>query len=251
MRSGELPAEPDEERLEGERHRKLEFLGLPPGIPDQLARPLGRLEAFAGRVGAELLEADPADLVVSPEGVYVQGSPGRRVALREILGEHPLEVRETFKAPPAYASACHAAVVEIDRETGAVRIVRYVIGHDSGRSINPLLVEGQLHGGYAHGLGYALFEEAIYTQDGSFVSPSFLDYLIPGAPEVEVVPQMVKIESEAFGNPEGFKGVGESATIPAAAAIAGAVENALRKLGSNAVVSEIPITPERLFSLIR
>jgi aerobic carbon-monoxide dehydrogenase large subunit len=220
---------------------------------------VGNAAALAGvaarrrllEMGAELLEADPADLVVTPEGVHVQGSPGRSVALREILGEGPLEVLETFKAPPAYASACHAAVVEIDRETGSVRVVRYVIGHDSGRSINPLLVEGQLHGGYAHGLGYALFEEAVYTQDGNFVSPSFLDYLIPGAPEVEVVPQMVKVESEIFGNPEGFKGVGESATIPAAAAIAGAVENALRKLGSNAVVSEIPITPERLFILIR
>ena len=220
---------------------------------------VGNAAALAGaaarrrllEMGAELLEADPADLVVTPEGIHVQGSPGRNAALREILGEGPLEVLETFKAPPAYASACHAAVVEIDRETGSVRVVRYVIGHDSGRSINPLLVEGQLHGGYAHGLGYALFEEAIYTQDGNFVSPSFLDYLIPGAPEVDVVPQMVKVESEVFGNPEGFKGVGESATIPAAAAIAGAVENALRKLGSNAVVSEIPITPERLFSLLR
>jgi carbon-monoxide dehydrogenase large subunit len=220
---------------------------------------VGNAAALAGtaarrrllEMGAGLLEADPADLVVNPDGVHVQGSPGRRVALREILREGPLEVLKTFKRPPAYASACHAAVVEIDRETGSVRIVRYLIGHDSGRSINPLLVEGQLHGGYAHGLGYALFEEAIYTQDGSFVSPSFLDYLIPGAPEVAVVPQMVKIESEAFDNPEGFKGVGESATIPAAAAIAGAVENALRKLGINAVVSEIPITPERLFSLFR
>src|SRR4030088_1881871 len=110
-----------------------------------------------------------------------------------MLSEGPLKVSETFKAPPAYASACHAAVVEVDPDTGSVRIVRYVIGHDSGRSINPLLVEGQLHGGYAHGLGYALFEEAIYTQDGNFVSPTFLDYLIPGAPEVDVVPQMVKV----------------------------------------------------------
>jgi carbon-monoxide dehydrogenase large subunit len=202
-------------------------------------------------MGAELLEADPADLVLTPDGVHVRGLPGRSVALGEILREGPLEVSESFKAPPAYASACHAAVVELDPDTGSVRIVRYVIGHDSGRSINPLLVEGQLTGGFAHGLGYALFEEAVYTPDGSFVSASFLDYLIPGAPELNVVPEMLMVESEAFGNPEGFKGVGESATIPAPAAIAGAVENALRKLGSSAVVSEIPITPERLFNLLR
>ena len=220
---------------------------------------VGNAAALAGaaarrrllEMGAELLEADPADLVLTPDGVHVKGFPGRGAALHEILHEGPLEVSESFKAPPAYASACHAAVVEVDGDTGSVRIVRYVIGHDSGRSINPLLVEGQLHGGFAHGLGYALFEEAVYTPDGSFVSASFLDYLIPGAPEVDVVPQMLKVESEVFGNPEGFKGVGESATIPAAAAIAGAVENALRKLGCKAIVSEIPISPERLFNALQ
>jgi carbon-monoxide dehydrogenase large subunit len=114
-----------------------------------------------------------------------------------------------------------------------------------------MLMEGQLHGGFAHGLGYALFEEAVYLEDGTFVTPSFLDYLIPGAPEVNVVLEMVKVESEAFDNPEGFKGAGESATIPAAAAIAGAVEDALRKLGFDATIDEIPITPERLFNALR
>jgi carbon-monoxide dehydrogenase large subunit len=130
-------------------------------------------------------------------------------------------------------------------------MVRYVIGHDSGRSINPLLVEGQLLGGFAHGLGYALFEEAIYTADGNFVSSSFLDYLIPGAPEVDVVPELVMVESENLNNPEGFKGVGESATIPVPAAIAAAVEDALRKRGLKATLTEIPITPERVFNLVR
>jgi len=201
-------------------------------------------------MSAERLEADPADLVLTPDRVHVRGSAGRSVALHEILREGPLVVSETFKAPPAYASACHAAVVEVDPETGEVRIVRYVIGHDSGRSINPLLVEGQLLGGFAHGLGYALFEEAIYTPDGSFVSSSFLDYLIPGAPEVDVVPQLVMVESENFNNPEGFKGVGESATIPVPAAIAAAVEDALRKRGINATLTEIPLTPERVFTAV-
>ena len=201
-------------------------------------------------MSAERLEADPADLVLTPDRVHVRGSAGRSVALHEILREGPLVVSETFKAPPAYASACHAAVVEVDPETGEVRIVRYVIGHDSGRSINPLLVEGQLLGGFAHGLGYALFEEAIYTPDGSFVSSSFLDYLIPGAPEVDVVPQLVMVESENFNNPEGFKGVGESATIPVPAAIAAAVEDALRKRGVNAALTEIPLTPERVFKAV-
>jgi carbon-monoxide dehydrogenase large subunit len=201
-------------------------------------------------MGAALLEADPADLVLGPEGVHVKGAPGRLVALAEILREGPLAVAETFKAPPAYASACHAAVVEIDPELGSVKIVRYVIGHDSGRSINPMLVEGQLHGGYAHGLGYALLEEAIYRPDGAFVSDTFLDYLIPSPPEVAVVPEMIKVESTAFGNPQGFKGAGESATIPAPAAIAAAIEDAVRKLGGAVTLDELPMTPQRLFDAL-
>jgi aerobic carbon-monoxide dehydrogenase large subunit len=215
---------------------------------------VGNAAALAGaaarrrllEMGAEIMEADANDLVLTPAGVHVQGVSGRGVALEELLREGPLVVSETFTRAPSYASACHAAVVEVDRETGAVGIVRYVIGHDSGRSINPLLMEGQLHGGFAHGVGYALLEEAVYLPDGSFVSPSFLDYLIAGPPEIAVTLEMVKVESEAFDNPEGFKGAGESATIPAAAAISGAVEDALRKLGSKAFINEIPITPERL-----
>jgi carbon-monoxide dehydrogenase large subunit len=195
---------------------------------------------------AQLLEADVADLVLSPEGVHVQGSPARAVGLAPILGDGPLEVSETFKQPPAYASACHAAVVEIDAETGTAKIVRYVIGHDSGRSINPAMVEGQLHGGYAHGVGYALFEESVYDSEAMFVSSTFLDYAIPSAPELSVVPEMIKVESEVFNNPQGFKGAGESATIPAPAAIAGAIEDALRKLGSTAVIDALPITPMRI-----
>ena len=201
-------------------------------------------------MGAELLEAAPADVLLTSTGVHVMGAPGRSVALAEILRDGPLETAETFKAMPAYASACHAAVVELDPEDGAVKLARYVIAHDSGRSINPLLVEGQLHGGYAHGLGYALLEEAVYQPDGTFVTPSFIDYLIPSANEVAVVPEMIKVESEVFGNPQGFKGAGESATIPAPAAIVSAIENALTKLGVTTPLDEVPITPSRLHRLL-
>jgi carbon-monoxide dehydrogenase large subunit len=141
-------------------------------------------------------------------------------------------------------------VVEVDPDLGSVRIVRYVIAHDSGRSINPLLVEGQLHGGFAHGIGYALLEEAVYQPDGVFVSDTFLDYLIPSAGEVAVVPEMIKVESEVFGNPEGFKGVGESATIPAPAAIAAAIDDAVRKLGGTASMEELPMTPMRVIAAL-
>jgi carbon-monoxide dehydrogenase large subunit len=202
-------------------------------------------------MGADRLEADAADVVLSIAGVHVKGTPGRSVALDELLRGGPLEVSETFKRPPAYASACHAAVVEVDPELGSVSIKRYVIAHDSGRSINPLLVEGQLHGGFAHGLGYAFLEEAVYQADGSFVSGTFLDYLIPSAPEVAVVPEMIKVTSEAFDNPEGFKGVGESATIPAPAAIAAAIDDAVRKAGGTASMNELPMTPMRVMAALR
>jgi carbon-monoxide dehydrogenase large subunit len=198
-------------------------------------------------MGAERLEADAADVVLSIDGVHVKGTPGRSIALDELLRAGPVQVS---KAPPAYASACHAAVVEVDPDLGSVRIVRYVIAHDSGRSINPLLVEGQLHGGYAHGIGYALLEEAVYQPDGIFVTDTFLDYLIPSAGEVAVVPEMIKVDSEIFGNPEGFKGVGESATIPAPAAIAAAIDDAVRKLGGTASMDELPMTPMRVLAAL-
>ncbi|TMD03586.1 MAG: xanthine dehydrogenase family protein molybdopterin-binding subunit, partial [Chloroflexi bacterium] len=133
---------------------------------------------------------------------------------------------------------------------GGVDIVRYVIVHDTGQAINPLLVDGQLHGGYAHGLGYALFEEAVYQPDGGFQSASFLDYTIASAPELSVTPELVSLGTPTPHNPEGFKGAGESGTIPAPAAIANAVEDAIRQLRPEAVVRELPITPARLFETL-
>ena len=202
-------------------------------------------------LAAERLEADPADIEVGPDGARVRGAPARAVSLEELLGPDGLEAEETFRSRRTYACGCHAALVELDPETGIVRIVRYVIAHDSGRSINPLLVEGQLHGGYAHGLGYALFEEAGYEPDGAFRAASFLDYTIVSAAEVAPAPELHEVHSAVFGNPEGFKGVGESATIPAPAALAGAVDDALIRHGATAQVRELPMSPSRLFPLIK
>ena len=201
-------------------------------------------------MGAERLEADAADVVLSIGGVFVKGAPGRSIALDDLLRAGPLQVSETFKRPPSYASACHAAVVEVDADLGSVEIMRYVIAHDSGRSINPLLVDGQLHGGFAHGLGYALLEEAIYSPDGIFISDTFLDYTIPSPPDIAVVPELIKVSSDGFDNPEGFKGVGESATIPAPAAIAAAIDDVLRKLGRTATMDELPMTPMRVIAAL-
>ncbi|HYL07836.1 MAG TPA: xanthine dehydrogenase family protein molybdopterin-binding subunit [Candidatus Udaeobacter sp.] len=201
---------------------------------------------------ADELEAAPEDLVASVEGVTVRGVPDRSIPLERLVGDG-LEAAETWdsKGKPAWASSCHVAVVTVDAETGGVGMERYVIAHDSGRPINPMTLEGQLHGGYAHGLGYAMFEEAMYGPDGNFQSPSFLDYTIVSAAEVEVEPELVHTETETHHNPEGFKGAGESGTIAVPAAIANAIEDALCSMGYDVVVDEVPVTPMRLWNLMR
>ena len=201
---------------------------------------------------SEKLEAAADDLVITADGVGVRGVPDRHVPLRELVGEG-LEAAETWdsKGRAAWASSCHAAVVRIDPETGGIDIERYVIAHDSGRPINPLTLDGQLHGGYAHGLGYALFEEALYSPDGNFQSPSFLDYTIVSASEVGAGPELIHTETATPHNPEGFRGAGEAGTIAVPAAIANGVEDALFALGYDACVDAVPITPLRLWNLIK
>ena len=199
----------------------------------------------------DLLEAAPEDLVLGVEGVTVRGVPERSVPLARLVGDG-LEAAETWdsKGRNAWASSCHVAVLTVDEETGGVDMERYVIAHDSGRPINPMTLEGQLHGGYAHGLGYALFEEAQYGPDGNFQSPSVLDYTIVSAAEVEAEPELIHTETPTSHNPEGIKGAGEAGTIAVPAAVANAVEDALYAMGYDVVVDEVPVTPMRLWNLI-
>lgn len=200
---------------------------------------------------SEKLEAAPEDLVVSVEGVSVRGVPDRHIALEVLVGDG-LEAAEVWdsKGKAAWASSCHVAVVRVDSETGGVDMQRYVIAHDSGRAINPLTLEGQLHGGYAHGLGYAMFEEALYSPDGNFQSSSFLDYNIVSAPELRVEPELIHSETDSTQNPEGFRGVGEAGTIAVPAAIANAVEDALYAMGYEVCVDSVPVTPLKLWNLM-
>jgi carbon-monoxide dehydrogenase large subunit len=201
---------------------------------------------------SEVLEADVSDLVLDEGVIGVRGAPARHVPATEVLPDEGLEVFESFdpKRPLTFSSGCHAAVVAVDPETGQVEVLRYVIAHDTGKPINPVTLEGQLHGGYAHGLGYALYEAAIYNKDGSFPTASFLDYTIVSAGEVDVVPDLVHIDTPTDTNPEGFKGAGESGTIPVPAAISNAVEDALRKRNPEAVVDRLPITSDRIVELL-
>ncbi len=200
----------------------------------------------------EVLEADAADLVMEEGVVGVRGAPWKSVQATEVLPDEGLEVLETFDPtrPLAYSSGCHAAVVAVDPETGQVEVLRYVIAHDTGKAVNELIVEGQMQGGYAHGLGYALFEAAVYDADGSFRTASFVDYTIVSAGEVGAAPQLVHIETPTDANPEGFKGAGESGTVPVPAAISNAVEDALRKRNPDAVVDFLPITSDRIVEIL-
>ncbi len=200
----------------------------------------------------EVLEADAADLLMEDGVISVRGAPAKRVPATQVVPDGGLEVLEKFDPNRgiAHSSGCHAAIVAVDPDTGQVEVLRYVIAHDTGKPINELMIEGQMHGGYAHGLGYALFEAALYDPDGNFRSASFLDYTIVSTGEVGAVPELVHIETPTDANPEGFKGAGESGTIPVPAAISNAVEDALRKRKPDAVIDHLPITSDRIVEIL-
>ena len=202
-------------------------------------------------LGAEALEADAADLSLHDGVIEVKGAPSRQVEARSVVPEGGIEA--TYRFEPArqttWASGCHGVVVEVDLETCRIDVVRSVMAHDSGRLINPMLAEGQLHGGLAHGIGYALFEDAGYERDGTMRAPSFLDYAIVSAPEMAARIDIDHNETLTPANPEGFRGIGEAGAIPVPAAICSAVEDALRRAGLAVDVTDIPLTSDRLFQL--
>jgi CO/xanthine dehydrogenase Mo-binding subunit len=135
----------------------------------------------------------------------------------------------------------------VDPDTGRFEYLQYAIVYDCGRVINPMIVEGQLVGGLAHGIGAAVLEELVYDGDGQLVTTSFMDYLLPTACEVPAV-QVQLMETPTPVNPGGIKGVGQGATVGAPAAVANAVDDAIRHLG--AVVRRTPLSPDRVWSLI-
>ena len=139
-------------------------------------------------------------------------------------------------------------LVEVDADTAMVTINRYVVVHDCGKVINPMIVDGQIQGGVAHGIGNAFYEKLSYDDNGQLLSASFMDYLLPTAAEVPNA-ELAHIETLSPLNPLGVKGVGEAGCIPTGAAFAQAVDDALSDLGVE--VLEIPLSPNRLFELIQ
>lgn len=232
---------------------------------------------------SNMLEVDVADLELGDGKAYVKGAPQTSVTLAEIAtasnplryafnkaaesatqfapaaksdgpplakGKHPgIEATEYYSPPAAtWAYGVHAAIVEVDMDTFDLDIKRYVCVHDCGTMLNPMIVEGQIAGGVAQGMGGAFYEKLEYDENGALRNASFMDFLIPYATEVPAV-EMIHQEVPTPLNELGVKGVGEAGTIPVATVIASAVEDALKPLGVGRF-HEVPLSPSQIFDRV-
>jgi aerobic carbon-monoxide dehydrogenase large subunit len=212
-------------------------------------------------VAAELFECAAEDVVVADGDVWVAGAPDRRVALARVA-RAAIRSKALANAGGPGLGACvffypnsvtwafgaHAGVVEVDVETGTLRLLRHAVVHDCGRSINPMVVEGQVHGGTAQGLGSAMLEEVVHDRQGQLVTGSLMDYALPRAADFPAL-DVVHVEFPSTVNELGIKGVGESGVIAPGAMIAGAVEDALADYGVE--ITRLPVTPSRVFDALR
>jgi len=214
----------------------------------------------ARKIAAHLLEAAEADIVYEDGKAFVKGTPSKAVTIQEITGaafqphrlppdmEGGMEAT-TFFNPPNFVwpFGAHVAVVEIDGETGGTRVVRYVGVDDCGTRINPMVVDGQLHGGIAQGIGQALFEEAVYDETGQLRTASLLDYMIPTAPDLPSF-ELAATVTPSPTNPLGVKGIGEAGTIASSVTVMNAIVDALSPFGVKEV--DMPATPEKIWHLM-
>jgi len=192
---------------------------------------------------AKALEAAEHDLELVDGEVVVRGDPAVSVSLAEIArtAQGSLSARRTFEVDHmTYPYGVHAAVVSVDEDTGAVTVLRYLVAYEVGRAVNPMLVEGQLRGGVAQGIGGALLEEFGYDADGQPQSVSFLDYRMPTAAEIPRIDVLLTQEHPSPGNPLGVMGAGEGGINAVGAAIANAVRDALGRPGP---IASLPLTP--------
>ncbi|HEV8526173.1 MAG TPA: aerobic carbon-monoxide dehydrogenase large subunit [Actinomycetes bacterium] len=235
------------------------------------------VRAKALRIAADALEADPVDLEIADGMISVRGHREASIALATVaVLANPLRyaVDEAARAatqfagsdvsrPPigaddepgleatdyysplrsTFAAGMHAAVVETDPETAEIRVLRYCVIHDCGRVVNPLILEGQVHGGVAQGVGGALYERMVYDEHGQLLNASFMDFLMPYATEVPLV-EVDHMETPSPLNPLGIKGAGEAGVIPGMAVLASAIEDA-----EGFVIRRMPISPSELFHL--
>ena len=220
------------------------------------------VKAKALEAASHVLDVRANDLQIEGGKVSLSSAPDRSVSLADLAsqlagqpgfavpGNLPPGLEATANFEPdglTYTNGVHGVEVEVDIETGQVGIRRYVVVHDCGRMINPMIVEGQIRGGVAHGIGNALLEEMKYDETGQPLTVTYADYLLPTSVNVPNI-EILHMESPTPLNPLGIKGTGEAGTIPVTAAIASAIENALSPFGIR--ITETPITPMRIVELI-
>jgi CO/xanthine dehydrogenase Mo-binding subunit len=209
-----------------------------------------QLRALILDAAAELLQAPAAALDIA-DGKVVRHDKqaGPSIGLAEIARQRgPLSAEGVHRTDHmTYPYGVHVAQVRVDRETGGVSVEKFLVAYDIGRAVNPMMIEGQIAGGYAQGLGGALFEEFLYSEDGQPLSVTFADYLLPTACEVSHVDVLVTEDAPSPLNPLGLKGAGEAGVTAVGAAIASAIDDAI---GIPGAVTELPVTPERLLALL-
>jgi aerobic carbon-monoxide dehydrogenase large subunit len=215
-----------------------------------------RLQAVAGQV----LEADASDIEIADGRAFVRGTDLgvevhqlARAAYHQsqrfpVIVETGLSAVATYDPYGTFSNACHVAVVEVDLATGQVAIERFVVVEDAGRLINPMIVEGQIHGGVAQGIANALYEKVIYDERGNVLTGSLADYPVPTTTEIPSI-EIHHLETLSEASITGAKGVGEGGTIGAPAAVLNAVSDALAPFGIG--IFEMPITPQRISQLLR
>jgi len=210
-------------------------------------------------VAARMLQADPNEIKFADGEARVRG--GAAITIRELARavhhsshlfkddfENGLTSIATYDPAGTFSNACHAVIVEVDPETGRVRIERYVSVEDAGRLINPMIAEGQAHGGIAQGIANALHEEIVYDEHGNILTATLADYLVPSCAEIPRI-EVHHLETISEATITGAKGLGEGGTIGAPAAVINAISDALAPLGVSPY--EMPMTPQRIRALIR
>jgi len=222
---------------------------------------INKIKEKSKLIAAHLLEADVADIEYADGKFFVKGSPDKAKTIQDIAlaanvawdmpeGVEPGLEASSFFDPPnfVYPFGTHIAVVEVDAETGEVTLKDYVAVDDCGRVINPMIVEGQIHGGLVQGIGQALWEEAVYDENGQLLSGTMMDYVLPKA---RFFPQFRtdKTETPTTVNPLGVKGIGETGTIASTVAVYNAVMDALQPLGVTKI--DMPLKSERVWQAIQ
>jgi carbon-monoxide dehydrogenase large subunit len=226
-----------------------------------VARASGRVQEKAAKIAAHLLEAAAEDMRFEDGKVFVAGSPEQSVSWEDVVAaayqqyrlpegvEAGLEDIAFFDPTNAtWPYGAHLAVVEVDPETGNVDILRYLAVDDCGVVINPMIVEGQIQGGIVQGIGQAMFEEAVYDEQGSLLTASLADYLLPTASDVPSF-EMDRTVTPTDSNPLGIKGIGEAGTIGSAQTIVAAVLDALRPMGVTTI--DMPLRPKKVWQAIQ